>query len=503
MPAQTFQIALNFEDGVTRFIECRANEVVADASYRQRINIPLDCRDGACGTCKSFCESGSYDGGDYIDEALSDDEAEQGFVLTCQTVPESDLILRIPATSDVAKTGIATHAGQISSIDRVSDTAISFSVTLENPSALGFLPGQYVNIQVPGTDQARSFSFSSGPGTGEAGFLVRNTSHGVLTTYLRDRAKIGDRIEFNGPLGSFYLRQIQRPTLFMAGGTGLAPFLSMLHKIEQSGGSEYPIHLIFGVTNDPDLVRIDELEGYAARMANFTFTSVVAAAESSHPNKGFVTHHMGPELLNDGAVDIYLCGPPPMVDAVRKHLADQGIQPASFYYEKFAGSGVVSEIGEIHVKVPESNEAFDARMALEMGAAHMVCGKLSAEQIAEYRRLAEATATHVSGNRFSDSAGFREANAAFHLFPVEATGNPTLIDAHRQLLVTEYMGEVLTLTTDLVGDITQDHRDIVDAFEKGDFDRLRTVMAEHNEHAKLTMQASIERAGSPASASGG
>ena len=114
MAACDFQIALNFEDGVTRFIECRPNEVVADASYRQRINIPLDCRDGACGTCKSFCESGTYDGGDYIDEALTDDEAEQGFVLTCQMVPESDCILRIPATSDVAKTSIATHAGEIS-----------------------------------------------------------------------------------------------------------------------------------------------------------------------------------------------------------------------------------------------------------------------------------------------------------------------------------------------------------------------------------------------------
>ena len=104
----TYQIALNFEDGVTRFIECRPNEVVADASYRQRINIPLDCRDGACGTCKSFCESGSYDGGDYIEDALTDEEADEGYVLTCQMVPESDLILRIPATSDVAKTSIAT-----------------------------------------------------------------------------------------------------------------------------------------------------------------------------------------------------------------------------------------------------------------------------------------------------------------------------------------------------------------------------------------------------------
>jgi len=127
-----------------------------------------------------------------------------------------------------------------------------------------------------------------------------------------------------------------------------------------------------------------------------------------------------------------------------------------------------------------------------------VCGKLTADQLAEYRRLADATATHISGNKFSDSAGFREANAAFHLFPVQATGNPTLVDAHRKLLVTEYMGEVLTLTTDLVGDITHDHREIVDAFEKGDFERLRAVMVEHNEHAKLTMKAGIEAAGNKA-----
>ena len=131
--------------------------------YRQRINIPLDCRDGACGTCKSFCESGSYDRGDYIDEAMTDDEAEQGYVLTCQMVPESDRIIRIPATSDVAKTSITTYSGAISAINPLSDTAIAFSIKMDNRSALGFLPGQYVNIKVPGTDQARSFSFSSGP----------------------------------------------------------------------------------------------------------------------------------------------------------------------------------------------------------------------------------------------------------------------------------------------------------------------------------------------------
>src|SRR5947199_9640799 len=111
MDHATFSVALSFEDGVTRFISCRDDQTVADASYRQRINIPLDCRDGACGTCKSFCESGRYDGGDYIEDALTDEEADEGYVLTCQMVPESELILRIAATSSVAKTSISTTTG--------------------------------------------------------------------------------------------------------------------------------------------------------------------------------------------------------------------------------------------------------------------------------------------------------------------------------------------------------------------------------------------------------
>ncbi|WP_236709400.1 2Fe-2S iron-sulfur cluster-binding protein, partial [Pseudomonas sp. Leaf127] len=75
----SFHIALNFEDGVTRFIEATGSETVADAAYRQGINIPLDCRDGACGTCKCFAEAGTYDlGQEYIEDALTEEEAEQG-----------------------------------------------------------------------------------------------------------------------------------------------------------------------------------------------------------------------------------------------------------------------------------------------------------------------------------------------------------------------------------------------------------------------------------------
>lgn len=488
----SYQIALTFEDGVTRFIEGREGETVADASYRSRINIPLDCRDGVCGTCKSFCESGQYELGDYVpDEAMTEDEEEAGYVLTCQLYPKSDLVINIPVTSDLAKAGASSHAGQIASIDQLSDTTTYFSIRMENRSALGFLPGQYVNIVVPGTDQTRSYSFSSGPGAEEVAFLLRNTPTGALPTFLRERAKAGDRVEFTGPLGSFYLRAVKRPLLLLAGGTGLAPFLAMLEKIG-TDGAEHPIHLILGVTTDADLVKIEELEQYAKQLPNFTFTCCVANDDSSYPNKGYVTRYIEPQHLNGGDVDVYLCGPPPMVDAVRKWLETQGIAPLNFYYEKFSGTGLVTETGSVHLKVGDVDEAFDARMALELGAATLVVGQLAEEQIAEYLRLAEAAEAHVGDGHLTDVAAFRETNAAFHLFPIQATGNTTMVETYRRLQVQEYMAQALTPSVELAADIAQDHRDMVDAFARGDRQAAFEAIVAHTDHAKATMHAGIE-----------
>jgi benzoate/toluate 1,2-dioxygenase reductase subunit len=339
------KIALNFEDGFSRFIECRADETVADASYRVGINIPLDCRDGACGTCKCRVESGEYDGGSYIEDALTDDEAAEGLALACQMRPKSDLVLAIAASSEVCKTKGQTFKAQVRSVDRLSDTAIAFSLNGMGP--LTFLPGQYVNVLVPGTDQRRSYSFSSPPGADTVSFLVRDIAPGLMSTFLRETAAPGTPMEFVGPAGSFYLRDIKRPLLFLAGGTGLAPFLSMLGRIAEIGGP-HPIHLVYGVTNDADLVGVDQLAALTGRIANFTFSTCVAAADSVHPRKGYVTHHIEPGHLNGGDVDVYLCGPPPMVDAVRAWLGGQGIAPANFYYEKFSPSGAVTTIGESH-----------------------------------------------------------------------------------------------------------------------------------------------------------
>ncbi|KFX68891.1 NADH oxidase [Pseudomonas taeanensis MS-3] len=332
------KIALNFEDGVTRFIDADASETVADASYRQGINIPLDCRDGACGTCKCFAEAGSYDLGDeYVDDALGAEEAEQGYVLTCQMRAQSDCVIRVPASSELCKTQQASFEAAISAVRQLSDSTIALSIKGEALSKLAFLPGQYVNLQVPGSEQTRAYSFSTLQKDGEVSFLIRNVPGGLMSSFLTGLAKAGDSMTLAGPLGSFYLREIKRPLLLLAGGTGLAPFTAMLEKIAEQG-SEHPLHLIYGVTNDFDLVEMDKLEALAARIPNFSFSACVANPDSSHPLKGYVTQHIEPKHLNDGEVDVYLCGPPPMVEAVSHYIREQGIAPANFYYEKFAAS---------------------------------------------------------------------------------------------------------------------------------------------------------------------
>lgn len=328
----SYNVALNFEDGVTRVIQCDDDEKVTDAAFRQKINLPMDCRDGVCGTCKCFVEKGEYELEFYMDESMSDEEAEQGYALTCQMTPESDCVVRVPVPSAVCKTAPEAVEGEVLGVDRLSETSFGLRVKLAKPA--GFLPGQYVNVTVPGTGKHRSYSFSSAPGAEEATFLIRNLPGGVMSSYLGERAKAGDSVTLTGPMGAFYLRPIQRPQLWLAGGTGLAPFLSMLEQVADQG-TDHPIVLYYAVTRAADLVELERVQDLAGKIGNVTVITILAAEEDAHERKGFVTDHVTAGDLNGGDCDVYLCGPPPMVDAVRGHFGKLGVEPANFYFEKF------------------------------------------------------------------------------------------------------------------------------------------------------------------------
>lgn len=335
----THTIALNFTDGITRFITCNAGETVLDAAYRHQVNLPMDCSDGVCGTCRCHCEDGTYDQGDeYLEEALSEAEAAAGDVLTCQMVPSSNCVLQVPVASTACKTKPLRYGATVAEIARLSDSTICLDLALDAPEDLLFLPGQYINLTIPGTDQHRAYSMSSAPGQAHARFLIRNIPGGLMSNWLTATAARGNRMEFVGPQGVFYLRDADRPMILLAGGTGLAPILSMLDVLAERTCPQ-TIHLVYGVNTVADLVELPRLDALQGRLPCFTYQTCVVDPGSGHPRIGYVTDHLAPDRLNNGDCDVYLCGPPPMVDAVRAFLETAGITPENFYYEKFTPAG--------------------------------------------------------------------------------------------------------------------------------------------------------------------
>jgi benzoate/toluate 1,2-dioxygenase reductase subunit len=328
-------IALNFEDGITRMIEGLPGETIAESAYRVGINIPLDCADGACGTCKCMCISGAYDGGDYIEDALSDEEAAEGFGLACQIRPETDMVINILASAEACKVKTESFTTTISNLEYIGTEVVKLTVTYAE--GVKFLPGQYVNIEIPGSGLTRSYSFSNLPGVNQLSFLIRIVPNGAMSNYLVNEAKVGDSLQLTGPLGSFYLRNLQRPSLFFAGGTGIAPFIAMLEELSLTTVN-HPIHLFYGATIEKNLVELERLESFKAKMPLNIYTCLSNESCVQHP-EGFVTQWINKEQLPLSAYDIYICGPNAMVDAVKQALTTEDIQYDNFYMEKFISTG--------------------------------------------------------------------------------------------------------------------------------------------------------------------
>lgn len=508
-------VAISFEDGVTKVIKVNQYETVMEAAFKARINLPSDCRDGACGTCKSFCTSGTFDPGDFIDDAMTEEELEAGYVLTCQAVPESDMMVEIPTTSDIAKTSASDFEAEIVDLQRHGDSTVSFSLSVDKRAELAYLPGQYMNLHVPGTDQIRSYSFSSGPKVETTSFMVRNTPGGAMSTFLTERAAVGDRLTMTGPFGTFFLRPPQRRMLLLAGGTGLAPILSILEKIADDG-TDQPIHLVYGVTSDSDLVGLDVLDDYVDRIGTLTYSYCVSSPESTAEQKGYVTQFIDDEHLQNGDVDIYLCGPPPMVDAVSKWLEKEEIAPANFYYERFAPKGSTDddesgepvapetisengdtvsageavstlETGRLSFTHQDSMAHLEARMGLELAVTELLIGRLSAKQLEQFRRLAESVSEMVQGEEVVDVEEFARLNEEFHEYLFVLSDNPTFLESFRRLEVHSQIVEALRNGAWIAPEVEAEHFDIVAAFENNDIEAARQSIRAHSQHSRATM----------------
>lgn len=339
-------VALNFADGKTFFISVAETESLLDAAFRQGIMLPLDCREGVCATCQGQCESGEYTQEYVDDDALSVKDLADRKILACQTRVKSKATFYFDHDSSFC------HAGEILSLEtRVSDvklvsetTAILYLDASHIRQKINFLPGQYARLKIAETDEWRSYSFASMPNAeNQLQFLIRLLPQGLMSGYLRENCQIGQRILMQAPLGSFYLREIkqQRPLIFVAGGTGLSAFLGMLEQIYAENNPP-KIQLYYGVNHELDLCEQERLQAYSNRFAQFQYHPIIAQpTETWFGKKGFIHEHLDKNQLSSQAFDMYLCGPPPMIDAVKNWINVNEIDNGRIYSEKFIQSHAI------------------------------------------------------------------------------------------------------------------------------------------------------------------
>jgi len=352
------------QDGETLHFECGSEEDVITAGLRQDVILMSSCREGGCATCKALCTDGDYELVRCTVQALPPEEEEEGFVLLCRTFPQSNLTLEVPYTSDrISDSAVEREfSAEVESITPVASNAVQVKLrrlpgtNSESAAGVMFEPGQYFDIQIPGTEHWRSFSPANLPNPkGKLEFLIRILPDGLFSNYLRDDVRPGEVLRVRGPSGSFYIRDNGlQPRYFVAGGTGLAPVVAMVrHMFDR--GDPHETRLYFGVNKEEELFLESELLTLSQKMPNLTVRICVRLPGPDwQGERGNPVEAMRQDLEQARAEpDLYLCGPPGMIDATYKTCLELGIPKSNICTEKFLPSGSTSPEAK---QVPEVSQ---------------------------------------------------------------------------------------------------------------------------------------------------
>jgi len=325
-------------------MEVDEEETILQAAFRQGLMLMHGCKEGQCSACKSFLLDGEVDLDRYSTFALPDFEEAEGWTLLCRAHAYSDLEIElINYDEDELRSGtpIITARTRVEAIERLTHDIRLLRLSLVEPEQLTFKPGQYVDIGIPGSNgHHRSFSMANTPTTAnELVFMIRLFPDGRFSGLLEGALSAGDELEVTGPYGVFTLRASSpRRLLFIGGGAGMAPILSLLRSMAESGSERRAIYY-YGARRPEDLFCLEELEQLAHELASFEFVPALSEAGDAddgwNGETGLITDVVARREEDFSEVDAYLCGPPPMVDAAIALLEGKGVPEARIFYDKF------------------------------------------------------------------------------------------------------------------------------------------------------------------------
>jgi NAD(P)H-flavin reductase/ferredoxin len=322
-----------------RIVAVRSGESVLDAALREGMAFPFDCRNGGCGECKATLRSGSVDMGAYQAGVLTEAERAAGKILPCVCTLREDIELEYVPSKAPGRARATAWAATVERLQPLAPDVMQVMLKLEGSQRIAFYAGQYINILLE-DGAKRSFSFATAPAVSERIELhIRRIPGGRFTAHVFEGMKVGDRVRFEGPLGSFFLREdSEKPMIFVAGSTGFAPVKSML---EYAFAREVKRRMIlyWGVRSRRDLYLGELAEQWAREHPNFRFVPVLSEPRPEdrwEGRTGLVHEAILADFPDLSGYQVYACGSAQMVQAAHPAFQAHGLGPDDCFSDAFS-----------------------------------------------------------------------------------------------------------------------------------------------------------------------
>ena len=327
-------------------IEVGEEQTILRAAFEQGVMLMHGCKEGQCSSCKSFI----LDGDDieldrYSTFALPDFEREEGYTLLCRAHAYEDVTIELlHYDEDMIRSGLPIQeaVAEVVSKDPVTHDMRHLVLRLVEPGEIKFFPGQYVDIAVPGTEETRSFSMANtNSRDGRLEFVIKVYPDGLFSHFLDTTLQVGDRLQLSGPYGVFTLREGDDDLVFIGGGAGMAPILSLLRSMAERGLTRKATYY-YGARGRRDLCFEAELRALAEAIPQFRYVPALsepADGDGWDGETGLITDVVKRHEAGLAKAHAYVCGPPPIVEAAIPLLTQLGVPEKRIYYDKFTTTG--------------------------------------------------------------------------------------------------------------------------------------------------------------------
>ncbi|MBN2591214.1 MAG: 2Fe-2S iron-sulfur cluster binding domain-containing protein [Sedimentisphaerales bacterium] len=307
----------------------------------QKIFIPSACGGkGTCGLCKLKVLDGAGPLLPTEEPFLDKDEIKANVRMACQVKVRQDLKIEIPEELF----NIKEYNCKCEEIRDLTHDMKLFRFKLVEPSEVKYIPGQYMQFQAPEYEKSkeevyRAYSIASDPAKKDIiDFVIRLVPGGICTTYCFNYLKKGDDAKMNGPYGHFKLTDTDKEMVWIAGGSGIAPFISILYQMKNTN-NQRKATFYFGANQVKELALVDEMKQFEKDLPNFKFVPVISRPEENESwdgEKGLVIDAVTRNNKDLSNAEGYLCGSPGLIDASVKTLTGLGMEEEKIFYDKFA-----------------------------------------------------------------------------------------------------------------------------------------------------------------------